>query len=123
MFLDSISLKKNVRKGTRKSQCLNFETYVVDCMLRYSFEKSDTQEQDQVTIQKDLIIKLWNTHSANMSLVEAFTGLQTLLQGTSESLILFDRISWLEEQGVKTHLAPIMSRKLSPRSYAIVSNR
>jgi len=30
-------LKKKVRKGTRKSQCLNFQTYVKDSLLRYDF--------------------------------------------------------------------------------------
>lgn len=34
-ILDNIILKKKVRKGTRKSQCSSFQTYIKDSLLRY----------------------------------------------------------------------------------------
>lgn len=34
-ILDNLVLKKKVRKGTRKSQCSNFQTYIKDSLLRY----------------------------------------------------------------------------------------
>lgn len=35
VILDNYVLNKKVRKGTRKSQCSNFQTYVKDSLLRY----------------------------------------------------------------------------------------
>lgn len=34
-ILDNLVLKKKVQKGTRKSQCSSFQTYVKDSLLRY----------------------------------------------------------------------------------------
>ncbi|XP_015602097.1 methyltransferase-like protein 25 [Cephus cinctus] len=125
-----LCLKKNVRKATRKSQCLNFSTYLKDSLKRYTFERiveeSDKSISCMITITEDLqkdIMSLWEKYEHKLKAVEVYTGLQLLLQSPAESLILMDRVCWLKEHGFPTEILPVMSEKLSPRSQAIVSRK
>ncbi|XP_011861448.1 PREDICTED: methyltransferase-like protein 25 [Vollenhovia emeryi] len=117
-------LKKKVRKGTRKSQCSNFQTYVKDSLLRYDFV-SNTDGTDAIArdeIEKG-ITRIWEEQSSNLRAVEIYTGLQMMLQLPAESLILQDRLCWLYEQGLQAATVPVMNKCISPRSYAIVSKK
>lgn len=46
LFLDDCSLQKLVQKGTRKSQCLDFQTYLNDSLTRYKFIKFATEDNN-----------------------------------------------------------------------------
>ncbi|XP_070529559.1 probable methyltransferase-like protein 25 [Cardiocondyla obscurior] len=116
-------LKKKVRKGTRKSQCSNFQTYVKDSLLRYDFVPNADETDRVVTrekMEKDLT-QIWEEQSKSFKAVEIYTGLQMMLQLPAESLILQDRLCWLHEQNLETVIVPVMDKCISPRSYAIVS--
>ncbi|CAL7948465.1 unnamed protein product [Xylocopa violacea] len=121
-------LQKKTQKGTRKSQCLDFETYVNDSLNRYILQpqekgKLQNDMQSNLDMHKKNIIELWRNHCHKLKIVEIYSGLQLMLQAPAESLILRDRLCWMKEQGLKTKIIPVMSKHLSPRAYAIVSQK
>ncbi|XP_034194968.1 methyltransferase-like protein 25B isoform X3 [Osmia lignaria lignaria] len=127
---NGFSLMKQTQKGTRKSQCLNFESYVKDSLNRYILQPSKgRKEQGNIDVQStpDIheknIVKLWKSHCDKLKIVEIYSGLQLMLQAAAESFILQDRLCWMEEQGLKATIIPVMNKHLSPRSYAIVSQK
>ncbi|XP_072748542.1 uncharacterized protein [Anoplolepis gracilipes] len=113
---NNLVLKKKVRKGTRKSQCSNFQTYIKDSLLRY-----DLVPNTNVKLTEKEITQLWEEQSKRLEIVEIYSGLQMMLQLPAESLILQDRLSWLHEQDLQAVIIPVMNKCISPRSYAIVS--
>lgn len=50
-----------------------------------------------------------------------YNALQVMLQGVLESLILRDRLQYLEEKGIKAHLVKAFDDYISPRNIAIVA--
>jgi len=68
-------------------------------------------------------MQLWEKQSRRLKIVEVYTGLQMMLQLPAESLILQDRLCWLRQQGLKAIIVSVMNRRISPRSYAIVSHK
>ncbi|XP_048265902.1 probable methyltransferase-like protein 25, partial [Bombus terrestris] len=126
---NGFSLKKRKQKGTRKSQCCDFKAYVRDSLTRYILqpqEKEALKEQD-VQLNLDMheknIIELWGNHCDKLKIVEIYTGLQLMLQASAESFVLQDRLCWMEEQGLEAKIIPVMNKYLSPRAYAIVSQK
>ncbi|PBC25399.1 hypothetical protein APICC_09447 [Apis cerana cerana] len=109
---NGFSLKKCTQKGTRKSQCLNFETYIKDALTRYILqpqEKETFKKQDvefNLDTHKKNIIELWKNHCDKFKIVEIYTGLQLMLQAPAESLVLQDRLCWMEEQGLEAKIVP-----------------
>lgn len=69
------------------------------------------------------IIELWENHCDKLKIVETYTGLQLMLQASAESFVLQDRLCWMEEQGLEAKIIPVMNKYLSPRAYAIVSQK
>lgn len=69
------------------------------------------------------IIELWKNHCDKFKIVEIYTGLQLMLKAPAESLVLQDRLCWMEEQGLEAKIVPVMNKYLSPRAYAIVSHK
>ena len=69
------------------------------------------------------ITELWGSHSDKLNTVEIYSGLQLLLQAPAESLVLQDRLCWMQEQGLEAKIVPVMNRQLSPRSCAVVSRK
>lgn len=122
---NNLALRKKVRKGTRKTQCLNFQTYIKDSLLRYDLlPKTDTKLTGNVIPHDELerdIMQLWKEQNKRLRAIEIYTGLQMMLQLPAESLVLQDRLCWLHEQGFEAVTMPIMNKCLSPRSYAIIS--
>lgn len=117
-------LIKQTRKGTRKSQCLNFETYIKDSLNRYILQPLKEQDiQTNLNIHEKNMVELWKSHCNKLKAVEIYSGLQLILQAPAESFILQDRLCWMEEQGFDTTIVPVMNRHLSPRSYAIISQK
>ncbi|XP_011641098.1 protein RRNAD1-like [Pogonomyrmex barbatus] len=126
------SLNKKVRKGTRKSQCLNFQTYIKDSLLRYDLIPYNLALEDYATLTDRMIMQdelekditqMWEKQSKRLKDVEIYTGLQMMLQLPAESLILQDRLCWLHEHGLEAIIVPVMNKCVSPRSYAIVSHK
>lgn len=144
-----------MRKGTRKTQCTDFQTYVKDSLLRYDLTpktsvnftgesqaafimrysrflegldnsteilmcQDDAIERDK--LEKD-IARVWKRQNKRLKAVEIYTGLQMMLQLPAESLVLQDRLCWLHEQGLEAVIVPVMNKRLSPRSHAIVSRK
>ncbi|XP_078038149.1 methyltransferase-like protein 25B isoform X2 [Augochlora pura] len=121
------SIKKRTQKGTRKSQCLNFETYVKDSLNRYTFQsqKETNLEEEDMQFSTEMheknIMKLWEMHCDKLKMVELYTALQLVLQASAESLLLQDRLCWMREQKLEATVISVTNKRLSPRSYAIVS--
>lgn len=69
------------------------------------------------------ITALWDSNANQLENVELYTALQLLLQNAAESLVLFDRLCFLKEHGFETSIYSTMDRSLSPRCYALVSNK
>ncbi|XP_017878991.1 methyltransferase-like protein 25 isoform X2 [Ceratina calcarata] len=120
---NGFSLKKCTQKGTRKSQCLDFETYIKDSLHRYTLKKLEEDAQFNFETHEQNMIDLWESHSDKLKLAEIYTGLQMMLQAPAESLVLQDRLCWMKEQGLRAKIVPVMHRRLSPRAYAIVSQK
>ncbi|EFN77509.1 methyltransferase-like protein 25 [Harpegnathos saltator] len=124
---NNLILRKKVRKGTRKSQCMDFQTYVKDSLLRYDLmPKSDMDLTGDVITRDELerdISRVWEKQNERLRAVEIYTGLQMMLQLPAESLVLQDRLCWLHEQGLEAMIVPVMNKRLSPRSHAIVSHK
>ncbi|XP_014472505.1 PREDICTED: protein RRNAD1-like [Dinoponera quadriceps] len=124
---NNLVLRKRVRKGTRKSQCMDFQTYVKDSLLRYDLApRTDISVTGDVIARDELekdIVRVWEKQQKRMRAVEIYTGLQMILQLPAESLVLQDRLCWLHEQGLEAVIVPVMNKRLSPRSHAIVSRK
>ena len=126
---NGFSLKKRKQKGTRKSQCCDFKTYVRDSLTRYILQPQEEEALKEQDVQLDLdiheknIIELWENHCDKLKIVETYTGLQLMLQASAESFVLQDRLCWMEEQGLEAKIIPVMNKYLSPRAYAIVSQK
>lgn len=73
-------------------------------------------------LEKD-ITRVWEKQNKKLRAVEIYTGLQMMLQLPAESLVLQDRLCWLHEQGLEAVIVPVMNKRLSPRSHAIVSRK
>lgn len=116
--LDGFQLIKNVRKATRKSQCSNFASYLMDCTHRYTLHKAEWNEK----IQNE-ITSLWLENELKSKEVELYTALQLLLQKPVESFVLMDRIQFLKEKNFETFVVQVTERSLSPRSYALISKK
>ncbi|XP_066596315.1 methyltransferase-like protein 25B [Prorops nasuta] len=117
-------LKKKARKGTRKSQCLTIETYIRDSLSRYTFQHI---EQESSSVNSDThfkrLLHLWEEQKSKLKTAEIYTGLQLMLQGAAESLVLNDRFCWLNERNLLNSIVPVMNKSLSPRSHALISQR
>ncbi|EFN62886.1 UPF0431 protein C1orf66-like protein [Camponotus floridanus] len=124
---NNLVLKKKVRKGTRKSQCSSFQTYVKDSLLRYDLIPDiNVKFTGNVIVHDELekdIMQVWEEQSKKLKTVEIYSGLQMMLQLPAESLILQDRLLWLHEQDLEAVIVPVMNKCISPRSYAIVSHK
>nr|XP_012220945.1 PREDICTED: methyltransferase-like protein 25 [Linepithema humile]XP_012220946.1 PREDICTED: methyltransferase-like protein 25 [Linepithema humile] len=126
---NNLILKKKVRKGTRKSQCSNFQTYIKDSLLRYDLMSNiapGAKLTGKISTRDELeksITQTWEEQNGKLRSVEIYTGLQMMLQLPAESLILRDRLCWLHEQGLQAVIVPVMNKCVSPRSYAIVSHK
>ncbi|XP_012273858.1 methyltransferase-like protein 25 [Orussus abietinus] len=102
---EGFRLEKRVQKGTRKSQCADFETYLLDSLKRYRFKQftGDIEQVAEGAAFKERVKvdgkSLWDKNSEKIEAAEAYTALQMHLQSPAESLILMDRICWLNEQG------------------------
>ncbi|XP_029175954.1 methyltransferase-like protein 25 [Nylanderia fulva] len=123
---NNLLLKKKVRKGTRKSQCLNFQTYVNDSLLRYDIVPDTNVKFAGNVVHDELekgITQVWEEQSERLETVKIYSGLQMMLQLPAESLILQDRLFWLHEQNLEAVIVPVMNKCISPRSYAIVSHK
>ncbi|XP_029671383.1 methyltransferase-like protein 25 [Formica exsecta] len=124
---NNLVLKKKVQKGTRKSQCSSFQTYVKDSLLRYDLvPDTNVKFTGNVIVHDELekgITQVWEEQSQKLEIVKIYSGLQMMLQLPAESLILQDRLSWLHEQGLEAVIVPVMNKSISPRSYAIVSHK
>ncbi|XP_032669325.1 protein RRNAD1-like [Odontomachus brunneus] len=124
---NNLVLRKKVRKGTRKSQCMDFQTYVKDSLLRYDLApRTDMDLTGILTAYDELengITRVWENQNKRLRAVEIYTGLQMMLQLPAESLVLQDRLCWLHEQGLEAVIVPVMNKRLSPRSHAIVSHK
>lgn len=73
-------------------------------------------------LEKD-ITQLWEKQCKKLKTAEIYTGLQMMLQLPAESLVLQDRLCWLYEQGLEAAIVPVTNKRLSPRSYAIISHK
>lgn len=69
------------------------------------------------------ITRVWEKQNKRLRAIEIYTGLQMMLQLPAESLVLQDRLCWLHEQGLEAVIVPVMNKRLSPRSHAIVSHK
>ena len=69
------------------------------------------------------IINLWESNKDKQRSIELYTALQLLLQHIAESLILLDRLCFLQEENCEANILPIMNRSLSPRCYAMISKK
>ncbi|KAK2579792.1 hypothetical protein KPH14_012184 [Odynerus spinipes] len=126
---NKLCLKKQVRKATRRSQCSSIENYVKDTLLRYTLEPMNETlqqmkgEMNNYKIIGSKIIELWKSHCHKLKNIEIYTGLQLILQAPAESIVLQDRLCWLQEQGLEATIVSIMNKTLSPRSNAIVAHK
>lgn len=121
-------MKKTVKKATRKSQCVNFETYLTDTLQRYTFNDKNASNDEELI---DKLRKKWDENKEKFGDIEIFTALQVLLQGPAESLVLEDRRSLLNEslinkddrtkKKINAVIVPIFDPAISPRCQAIVA--
>ncbi|KAG7210689.1 hypothetical protein KM043_012192 [Ampulex compressa] len=121
-------LKKKFQKATRKNQCESFETYIKDSLSRYTLEPINRtnavkSEHFDNALHVSKITQLWQRYRVKLRNAEYYTALQLVLQAPAESLLLQDRLSWMEEQGLKAFISTVTNRNLSPRCYAIVSQK
>lgn len=66
----------------------------------------------------------WEQHKDKLRLIEVLTGLQMCLEPVAESLVVADRVAFLQENG--THdikLVRMMDSRLSPRSLAYIVSK
>ncbi|KAK0175179.1 hypothetical protein PV327_008952 [Microctonus hyperodae] len=114
---NDITLKKTVKKATRKSQCVNFDTYLTDTLQRYIFNDENASKNEELI---DKLRKKWDENKDKLDDIEIFTALQVLLQAPAESLVLEDRHDKTKKK-INAVIVPIFDPTISPRCQAIVA--
>lgn len=73
--------------------------------------------------QVSLDLAALQAHQAQENRVTAFFSLALLLAPLVETLILLDRLLYLQEQGFYAELLPIFNPQLSPRNLVLVATK
>ena len=112
------SVKKVRRRAMRKSQMESFDDFLDNVTDRFEFgaaaQTSDVREQ---------VHRLYLEHQPDFALMELVTGLQAFLQKLLEYVVLFDRKSYLSENGLCSEIVRIFDPLISPRCYAMFCDK
>lgn len=68
-------------------------------------------------------MKEYEKHTKHIPLIEPFTGLQVCIQQVIETIILYDEVIYLRENGLEAELVPVFDLHVSPRGVAIITKR
>lgn len=80
----------------------------------------DPEERQQC---EELLDQIVQEHSHVLAFIEPFTTLQFALQAPLESLVLLDRLFFLQERGIDAELVELFDPVVSPRNICIVARR
>ncbi|XP_061726783.1 uncharacterized protein LOC133532225 isoform X1 [Cydia pomonella] len=128
-------LRRNKRKAVKtKSMDRNFETYIQDACTGFRLshnsgpntlkDKVDSPEAGDLSIDLDQLRSIWKDNSSSMvqKKVAIFILIQNCLQPVIENLILYDRIVYLKEKGLKNcQFKRIVNERISPRCLALLA--
>ena len=111
--LDECNMKKTRRRAMRKSQMESFQDFVDNVTDRFDFEEKDRE------VVHGQVHKLYLEHQPDFVTLELVTGLQAFLQKLLEYVVLFDRKSYLSENGLCCEIVSLFDPLISPRCYGI----
>ncbi|CAN8293048.1 unnamed protein product [Cochlearia groenlandica] len=107
--------QKPMRQTSSNSDCSSFEKYCISAFSSLDLE-----------LPQDLDLKTtWNEIDAFTELIGPFWSIRAALAAVVETLILLDRLLFLQEQGgsMNVVMLPIFDPNISPRNVAIIAKR
>uniref|UniRef100_A0A2H1VDH6 SFRICE_005615 n=1 Tax=Spodoptera frugiperda TaxID=7108 RepID=A0A2H1VDH6_SPOFR len=128
-FKQNCKLKRKKRKAVKtKNMDKNFETYLQDAVAN-GFElikkesSDDSNKVENPTFCVEEIMTLWNSMSkVTFKKAGIFILLQNYLQPVIENFVLYDRLVYLKEKGVKhCEFKKILNVNTSPRCLALLA--
>ncbi|KAI1726193.1 methyltransferase domain-containing protein [Ditylenchus destructor] len=108
------------RKYQKRSMNRNLGTSIEEIQntLLQRHNITDPNEQNE---WRSIFQEIRAEYAHTATYVEPFTALQFCIQALLESLILGDRILYLQENGISAELQPVFQSNVSPRNMAIVA--
>lgn len=129
LFLDNCKLKRNKRKAVKvKSTNNDFVNYLQDAVIGFTLienQHSVNVQNEQNTKNFDLeeLNSIWRGLSSYVFKKAAiFVLLQNQLQPVIENFILYDRLVYLNENGIdNSRFKKIFDANISPRCLALLA--
>ncbi|KAI8441294.1 hypothetical protein MSG28_014925 [Choristoneura fumiferana] len=131
---DNCKLKRNTRKAVKtKTMNRNFETYIQDACNGFRLilnepvcleNREDSSDIKFSNFELDELRSIWQEIESSLVLKKAaiFILLQNYLQPVIENLILYDRLVYLREKGLKNcKLKKVVNERISPRCMALLA--
>lgn len=104
---------------------INFETYLNQIGSKLSFRdanKNWVKGESEVDSWREEFLQAYKDHSRGEYQLRVWTALQMVIVPVIESLLLIDRLLYLEESAeVEASIVPLFDAKLSPRNMAVVA--
>ncbi|XP_029645955.1 protein RRNAD1-like [Octopus sinensis] len=119
LFLkEGIAQSKQVCRVKKKINYSTAEAYI-DAVL------SNIQDiaEDRAHYLSKEFLQLFADNQTNFQFIEPITCLQVLLQPVLETLIHYDRLAFLQENGCRAYLIPLFNEQISPRNIIIVAEK
>ncbi|XP_026488737.2 uncharacterized protein LOC113395349 [Vanessa tameamea] len=120
-------LKRNKRKAVRlKSIGNNFEEYIHDAIAGYRLICNNTDNSKNSTfLDTEQLSRIWREiHPLTFKKAAIFIFLQNVLQPVCENFILYDRLFYLQEKGIKNcKFKKIANENISPRCLALLAQK
>ncbi|CAH2083897.1 unnamed protein product [Euphydryas editha] len=120
-------LKRNKRKTVRlKSIGNNFEEYVQDAIIGYTLIKNEIAEENKrQEFDKEYLYSIWRKiPQETFNKTAIFILLQNDLQPMFENFVLYDRLLYLQEKGIRNcKFKKIVNEKISPRCLALLAQK
>lgn len=128
-FTDNCKLKRKKRKAVKtKNMKNNFEAYIEDATTNgftlIKNESSDNENNvENPTFCLEELMALWNQLTQlTFKKAGTFIILQNYLQPVIENFVLYDRLVYLKEKGVRhCEFKRILNVKTSPRCLALLA--
>jgi hypothetical protein len=112
-------IEKKHRRGVRKDSFNSAGEFVSVALERHRFRNCEAHESD---IRKQLV-EMCLDHESDFAYLGVLTGLQLFLQVLVEGFVLLDRLLFLWDKELSSHIVEVFDASQSPRCRAILSTK
>lgn len=104
----------------------NFEEYIEDAILGYTLIKNEIAEKNTSEVfNKEHLYNIWREiPQVTFKKAAIFILIQNDLQPVFENFVLYDRLLYLQEKGVRNcKFKKIVNENISPRCLALIAQK